>query len=132
MPFKPAPVGGGLGQAQAALAPQDAGQFLDQMLLGRPLRRVLGHQRRDEGVVLVGILPRQHGVARQHAVAQRIEAGDLGAGGLGRQGRFGLVHGQKLLLRFGLSIRASSRSAWSAKASSARISASKARSRSRS
>ena len=126
-------MGGGFGQAQAALAPQDARQFLDQMLLGRPLRPVLGHQRRDDGAVLVGILPRQHGVARQHAVAQRVEAGDLGAAGLGRQGRFDLVHRQKLLrLRFGLSIRASSRSARCAKASSARISASKARSRSRS
>ena len=82
--IQPAPVGGGLGQAQPALAPQDAGQFLDQMLLGRPLRSVLGHQRRDNGVVFVGILPGQDGVARQHAVAQRIEAGDLGAAGLGR------------------------------------------------
>ena len=31
-------------------------------------------------------LPWQHRVARQHAVAQRVEAGDVGAAGLGRQG----------------------------------------------
>jgi hypothetical protein len=71
---KPVPMGGGLGQAQAALAPQDASQFLDQVLLRRPLRPVLGNERRDQGVVLVRVLPGQHGVARQHAVAQRIEA----------------------------------------------------------
>jgi hypothetical protein len=36
------PVGGGLGQPQPALAAQDAGQLLDQVFLGRPLRRVFG------------------------------------------------------------------------------------------
>jgi hypothetical protein len=35
----------GLGPAQAALAPQDAGQFLNQMLLGRSLRGMLGGER---------------------------------------------------------------------------------------
>jgi hypothetical protein len=39
------------------------------------------------------------------------KAGDFGAAGLGRQGEVGLDHGQNLLLRLGLSIRASSRSA---------------------
>jgi hypothetical protein len=43
-----------LGQSQAALAPQDAGQFLDQMLLGRTLRSVLGRERRDQGAIFFG------------------------------------------------------------------------------
>ena len=42
-------MGGGFGKAQSALAPQDAGQFLDQMLLGRSLRCVLGDERGDQG-----------------------------------------------------------------------------------
>jgi hypothetical protein len=43
--LKPAPVGGSLSKAKPSLAPQNAGQFLDQVLLGRPLRSVLDHQR---------------------------------------------------------------------------------------
>ena len=112
--FKPVPMGGGLGQAQAALAPKDAGQFLDQMLLGRPLRGVLGDERRDQVAIFGRVLPRQHGVARQDAMAQRVEAGDLGAADLGRQRGLGLVHFQKLLLPLRLLflrllVRASSR-----------------------
>jgi hypothetical protein len=61
---QPAPVGSGFRQAQAAFPPQYASQFLDQMLLGRSLRFMLGRERRDEGAVFVGILPGQHGVAR--------------------------------------------------------------------
>jgi hypothetical protein len=80
--FKPVPMGGGLGQAQAAPAPKDAGQFLNQMLLGRPLRRMLGDERREQVAIFGRVLPRQHGVARQDAMAQRVEAGDLGAAGL--------------------------------------------------
>ena len=49
-----------------------------------PCGTVLGHQCVDDGLIFVGILPGQDGVARQHAVAQRIEAGDVGAAGLGR------------------------------------------------
>ena len=45
--FKPVPMGGGLGQAQAALAPKDAGQLFHQMLLGRALRRMLSDERGD-------------------------------------------------------------------------------------
>ena len=82
---QPAPVGGGLGQAQPALAPQDAGQFLDQMLLGRSPRRVLGYERGDQRAVFVRILPRQHGVARQHAMAQRVEARHLVTAAAGRR-----------------------------------------------
>ena len=83
-------MGSGLGEAQPALAPHDAGDLLDQVLLGRPLRRVLDHERCHDGLIFVGILPRQHRVARQHAVAQRIEAGDVGAAGLGGQCGSGL------------------------------------------
>jgi hypothetical protein len=57
-------VSGGFGQAPPALAPQNAGQLLDQMLLCRSLRPVLGHQHRDQGAVFVRILPGKHGVAR--------------------------------------------------------------------
>jgi hypothetical protein len=45
----------GLGQAQPPLAPQNPGKFLDQMLRGRSLWAVLGHQRRDQGAILVGV-----------------------------------------------------------------------------
>lgn len=55
------------------------------MLLGRPLWDVFGHQRLYSRLVFVGILPGQNGVARQHAVVQRVEARELGAAGLGRQ-----------------------------------------------
>ena len=41
-------MGGAFGHPQPALAPEDAGDFLDQMLLGRPARRMLGGQRRQE------------------------------------------------------------------------------------
>jgi hypothetical protein len=37
-------VGSGFRQAQAAFAPQYAGQFLDQMLLGRSLWRMLARK----------------------------------------------------------------------------------------
>jgi hypothetical protein len=37
-------VSGSLSEAKPPLAPQDAGNFLDQMLFGRPVRTVLGHQ----------------------------------------------------------------------------------------
>ena len=47
-----------------------ARQFLDQMLLSRPLWAVLGHQRPDDGAVFVSILTRQHCVKRQKSVAQ--------------------------------------------------------------
>ena len=67
--FKPVPMGGGLGQTQAALAPKDAGQFLNQMLLGRPVRGVLGDERRDQVAIFGRVLPRQHGVARQDGSA---------------------------------------------------------------
>ena len=80
-----APVGGSLGQAEPALAPQDAGQFLDQMLLGRSPRRVFGGERRDQRAVFFRILPRQHGVARQHAMAQCVEARHLVTAAAGRQ-----------------------------------------------
>src|ERR1700722_2573361 len=106
--FKPVPMGGGLGQAQAALAPKNAGQFLNQMLLGQPLRGVLGDERRHQVAIFGRVLPRQHGVARQDAMAQRVEAGDLGAAELGRQRGLGLVHFQKLPLPLRLLVRASS------------------------
>src|SRR5271155_1346624 len=81
--FEPSAMGSGLRQAQPSLSPKDAGHFLDQMLLGRSLRRMFGDERGDQGVVFVRILPRQDGVARQDAMAERIEAADLRTGGFG-------------------------------------------------
>ena len=66
-----------LGQAQPALAPDDAGQLFDQMVLDRPLRRVLGEERVEQGGILALVLPRQHRVAREHAVLESVEAGGL-------------------------------------------------------
>ncbi len=37
-------MGGGLGKTQPPFAPQDARQFLDQVLLGRPLRTMFVRQ----------------------------------------------------------------------------------------
>ena len=54
------------------------------MLLGRPLRRALGHERSAQGMIFGRVLPR-HRVARQDAMASRVEACDLCAAGLGRQ-----------------------------------------------
>ena len=62
-PLEPVAVDGGLAHAQPALAPEDPGDLLDQVLLGRPLRRVLGHQCGEELPVLLRVLPRQDGVA---------------------------------------------------------------------
>ena len=39
---------GALPESQASLAPDDAGQFLDQMLLGRSLWLVLGDERSEQ------------------------------------------------------------------------------------
>ena len=55
-------------------------------ILWRKRRLCLAEERLDNGPVFVGVFPWQHRVARQHAVAQRVEAGDVGAAGLGRQG----------------------------------------------
>jgi hypothetical protein len=43
--LQPAPVGGGFSQAKPTLAPHDACDFLNQMLLSRPLRNMLAHKR---------------------------------------------------------------------------------------
>ena len=51
---------GGLSKAEAAFPPKYPCQFLNQMLLGS-LRRMLRHKRRDEPVILVRVLPWQHG-----------------------------------------------------------------------
>src|SRR5262245_45994551 len=125
-----APMGCGPGEAQVALAPNNAGQFLDKLLFGRSMWVLLGHQRRDQGVVFAGIPPVQHRIARQHAMAQRVEADDLRAAGLCRQRGLGFAHFR--LLRFVLSILASSRSVRIPKASSASVSAWRACSLSRS
>jgi hypothetical protein len=90
-------MGGGLGQPQATLAPKDPGQFLDQVLLGGANRRMLSCERRDQVAIFRCVLPGQHGVLRQDAVAQRVEARDLGAADLGRQIGLDLIHFQKLL-----------------------------------
>src|SRR3954447_17628567 len=65
---------GGLGHAQPALAPDDAGDLLDQMLLSRPERLVLLHERSQELPVFLATLPRQDRVAGENAMARRVEA----------------------------------------------------------
>ena len=68
-------MGGGFGQAQAALAPKKTGQFLNQMLLGRPL--VLGDERRNQ-VAISAASSLRSTVKRDEATwAYRVEAGDL-------------------------------------------------------
>ena len=59
------------------LAPDDACQLLDEMLLGWPLRQVLGHQRVKQLRIFLGIFPGQHSVFRQHPMPEPIEAGDV-------------------------------------------------------
>ena len=71
-------------------------------------------------------------IALQHAVAQRVEAGDVSATALTRQIGLYVVQDQKLLFRLSLSLRPSRRSTQIAKASSASISVSNASSHSRS
>ena len=67
------------------------------------------------GAVIVPVLNEIFRVlGPQHTVAQRVEAGDLGAATLGRQGGLGLDHRRNLhlrlgRLRLGLSVRASRR-----------------------
>ena len=53
---------GRFGQPQAALAPHDPGNLLDQVLLGRAAQLVLDSQCLQDGAVLGGNLPGQHGV----------------------------------------------------------------------
>jgi hypothetical protein len=92
-------VGGRLCQAQTPLAPQDPGQFLDEMFLGGSNGHVFCQQCRQQCLILFAIFPGQHGEARQYAVLHRIEAGDLCAAINGRRDN-NLVHDQKLLLPF--------------------------------
>ena len=49
------------------------------MLLGRPLRRMFGNEGHHDCLIFVSVLPGQHRVARQHAVAERVEAGAASA-----------------------------------------------------
>jgi hypothetical protein len=65
---------GSLSQTQPTLPPHNAGDLRNQMFLCRALRRVLGDERCHDRLIFVGVLPRQHGVARQHAVPQGVEA----------------------------------------------------------
>ena len=51
-----------------------------------PARRVLLDQRREQAAVLLGVLPRQHRVPRQHAVAERVESRHAVAAGRAGQG----------------------------------------------
>jgi hypothetical protein len=48
----------GFGHTQAAPAPQNAGQFLNQMLLGRPVWGVLGGERGDQVAIFGRVFPR--------------------------------------------------------------------------
>jgi hypothetical protein len=54
--------------------------LLDEMFLGRPLRRMLCDERFDQRPVLVLVFPRQDRVLRQHAVPKGIKARQLDAG----------------------------------------------------
>src|SRR3954452_14291626 len=67
-------MGSALGHPQAALAPDDAGDLLDQVLLGWPERLVLLHQCSQELAVFLAALPRQDRVAGEDAMARRVEA----------------------------------------------------------
>ena len=106
----------GLGEAQAALAPHNTGQFFDQMILCGAARRVLGRQSCGQGLIIIRILPGEDRVTRQNAMAQGVETGGIGPGPVVDQGWHGLSHFQMLLARLGVSIRASNRCAWIAKA----------------
>lgn len=55
---------GVLGHAEPALAPQDSGNFLDEMRFGGTGRIMLGQERIEEGIVFYGSLPRQQCVLR--------------------------------------------------------------------
>ncbi len=57
--FERAMVRGGLAKSQASFAPNDAGQLLDEMLLGRPMRRMLRGERLDQRAVFVFIFSGQ-------------------------------------------------------------------------
>ena len=62
--LKPPAVRRGLREAQPTFAPQDSGEFLDQMLFRRALGPMLCKQGRDKRTVLISVFPWQHGVAR--------------------------------------------------------------------
>jgi len=47
---------------------------------------MFGHENLNYRPIFVGVLPRQNGVPGQHAVAQRIETSEFGAGGIGPWG----------------------------------------------
>src|SRR3954466_1820523 len=101
------------------------------MLLGGSARLVLARQRREKILVFALLLPGQEGVARQHAMAQGVEARQLRAASLNRKlSRF--CHDQNLRFRLSPSVRARNRSTCTARESSASISAAKTWSFSRS
>src|SRR4029077_13704726 len=64
-------------QPQAPLAPDDAGQLLDEVLFGRPPWLVLGDECFYQRPIFLAVLPRQNGVLRQQPVPKRIKAGEF-------------------------------------------------------
>jgi hypothetical protein len=68
---------GGFAQAQAPLAPDNARQLFNKVLLGRPVRAMLGDERIEQRAILLAVFPRQNGILRQQAVPQRVETGNL-------------------------------------------------------
>src|SRR3954470_13441980 len=67
----------GLGESQPALPPNDASEFLNEVLFRWALRVMLGRERRNDSGVFGPILPWQDGVAREDPVPKRIEARGL-------------------------------------------------------
>src|SRR3954471_12477987 len=114
----------GLGESQPALPPNDASEFLNEVLFGWALRVMLGRKRRDDRGVLGPILPWQDGVAGEDPVPKRIEARELGSA----WPRAALIRHQKLPFLFCL-VRSKSFVAQASKAPSAMSSASSACSR---
>lgn len=62
-----------LGQSQAALAPNDPGQFLHEVPLSGTLRRVLRHQCVQKDLIFASVFPWQERMARQHSMLQSVE-----------------------------------------------------------
>src|SRR5215210_8061986 len=75
--LEPSMVHSGLGESQTALPPNNASEFLNEVLFGWALRLVLVRERRNNSGVLGPILPWQDGVAGEDPVPKRVEAREL-------------------------------------------------------
>ena len=82
--MQPGSVCGGLGHCHPLLAPKNAGQLLDEVVLGWTVWLVLGCQTLQQFVVLAPILPGQHQVPRQDAMSEGVVPATFVAPGLSR------------------------------------------------